>query len=538
MLFARKTAAFEENDVSLTDDTAVPPCSNDPVTVEEAAAAALRVYNQLPFVLVESTIPALQAAMTTGKITSRQLVQMYLDRIEAYDRQGPKLNSLLAVSPTALEEAARLDEERVRQGPRGPLHGIPIVLKDNFNTKDMPTTGGAAALESFIPSEDAAVVAKLRAAGAIILAKANMHELAITGTTVSSLGGQTLNPYDLTRTPGGSSGGTGAAVAASFAAAGTGSDTVNSIRSPSSANNLVGIRPTKGLIETDGILPVSFTQDMIGPIARTVEDAAILLEGMIGGGKEAAPGTACSSASLTDSLAENGLRGVRIGVFHNFFGTLPIHEEVNRVANQAIHAMEAMGAEIVPITIPGLDSDRLIAGVDVQKYELKEELNRYFAAYGTPVQSLEQFIAMDLHDKSIREALESAQAVERPAEQMDYQDRLARIQQLKAQVLDAMESSGVEVLLYPLQKRLVVPIGEFQADRNGILGALTGFPAITFQGGFSAPTPTAPIGVPVGIEFLGRPYSEAFLIKLAYSFEQQTRYRTTPPSTPELGTRD
>lgn len=493
----------------------------EPISIEEAAAIALRIYNQLPFILIDATIPELQAAMEAGKMTSQGLVQQYLDRIEAYDDNGPKLNAILAINPNALNEASQLDEEREQQGARGPLHGIPIILKDNYNTKDMPATGSSATLDGFVPQEDAYVVEKLRAAGAIIIAKANLHEMAMSGTTVSSLGGQTLNPYDLTRTPGGSSGGTGASITSNFAAAGTGTDTVNSVRSPSSANNLVGIRPTRGLVSLNGILPVSFTQDAAGPITRTVEDAAILLDVMAGfdeqdpitlAGKDHIP------ASYTDSLDEHGLQGARIGVLQNLFGTEPVHEEVNRVTHEAMVEMQQLGATMIPITIPGMDANKLISDMDVQKYEIKEELNRYFSTYNTPVESLEEFISKGLFDKTIQKTLESAQAVDSPLKQPDYLARLKQMEELKQQILKVMTDNDLDVLLYPHQKRLVVPVGESQADRNGILGALTGFPAITFQGGFSAPTETAPIGVPVGIEFLGKPFSESTLIRLAYSF--------------------
>jgi amidase len=231
-----------------------------------------------PFSIIDATFAELQQAMETGLLTSRKLVETYFNRIEANDLN---VHAMLALNPFALEQADELDEERKRQGPRGPLHGLPIVVKDNYNTKDMPTTGGTQVLAGFVPSTDCRIVQNLRYAGAIILGKTNLHELALIGLTNSTLGGQTKNPYDVTKTPGGSSGGTGVAVTASFAAAGTGTDTVNSNRSPASANNVVGIRPTKGLINLEGILPVSFTQDNAGPIARTVEDSAILLEAMV-----------------------------------------------------------------------------------------------------------------------------------------------------------------------------------------------------------------------------------------------------------------
>jgi amidase len=284
---------------------------------------------------------------------------------------------MLAINPFALEQASELDLERKLRGARGPLHGIPIVLKDNYNTKDMPTTGGAMALASFIPADDAFAVKKLKDAGAVILGKTNMHEMALFGLTRSSLGGQTVNPYDLTRTPGGSSGGSGAAVSANFAVAGTGTDTVNSIRSPASANNLVGIRPTKGLVNIDGIIPVSFTQDNAGQIARTVGDAAIMLEAM-----------ADSDERYSKSLDKRGLEGVKIGVLLNLFGTDQVHEEVNRSTEIAIKEMELLGAQVVEITIPGLGADKLLRDLDVQRYEMKPEINRYFSNREAPAATL------------------------------------------------------------------------------------------------------------------------------------------------------
>ena len=228
-----------------------------------------------PFLLDEATISDVHAAYKSGALTSVKLVQSYLDRIRACDQAGPKLNVVIFLNSRALEEAAALDEHFRRTGKFvGPLHGIPVLLKDNVNTKDMPTTGGSLSLAGYTPATDAAITQKLRNAGAIILAKVNLHEFAMWGETISSIQGQTLNPHDLTRTPGGSSGGTGAGVAANFAIAGIGTDTVNSIRSPASANSIVGIRPTLGLVSRAGIIPYSFTQDAAGPLARTVTDAA------------------------------------------------------------------------------------------------------------------------------------------------------------------------------------------------------------------------------------------------------------------------
>ncbi|MFC5648550.1 amidase family protein [Paenibacillus solisilvae] len=504
----------------------------------EASVIALRIYKKQPFNIMDATINEIQAAMETGKITSKQLVQMYLDRIQAYDHQGPKLNAILTINPHVLDEAGQFDAERKQTKSRGPLYGIPIILKDNYNTKEMPTTGGTAALKGFTPADDAFAVKKLRDAGAIILGKANLHELALSGTTISSLGGQTLNPYDLTKTPGGSSGGTADSVTANFAVAGTGSDTVNSVRSPASADNLVGIRPTKGLVSIDGIVPVSFTQDEAGPIARTVEDAAIMLDAMRGfdpNDSYTALSLGHIPVKLTSSLDKNGLKGKRIGILQNFFGNQPVHDEVNLVTNEAIKEMEGLGATLVPITVPNLDTDQVVKDYDVQKYEIKTVLNQYFSKYGTPVKSLEELLAIGQIDPSIANTLKTAQSIDSPLEQPDYKARLAKMENLKKQMLQVLNDNHLDALLYPHQKRLVVDTGgASQADRNGILASVTGFPAITFQGGFSTPTDTAPIGVPVGIELLGKPFSEPALIQMAYGFEKGTDHRRMPLSTPAL----
>ncbi|HEX9577827.1 MAG TPA: amidase family protein, partial [Myxococcales bacterium] len=303
-----------------------------------------------PFQIEEASVAQLQAAMAVGVLTSRELTQHYLDRIARYDKAGPKLNAFLLLNPRALAEADALDQERARKGARGPLHGIPVVLKDNMNTKDLPTTGGSIAFAGAQPQEDAFVVAKLRQAGAVLLGKGNLHELARAGTTVSSLGGQTLNPYDLARTPGGSSGGPAAAVAANMAAVSLGSDTVNSIRSPASACDLVGLRPTRGLVSRSGIIPAALTQDMAGPITRTVADAAAVLEAIQGFDPKDGTTDAVRGKDLPDyaaSLDKSGLRGARIGVLRSFFGQKPEHAEVNRVTDAAIARMKELGAEPV-----------------------------------------------------------------------------------------------------------------------------------------------------------------------------------------------
>jgi Asp-tRNA(Asn)/Glu-tRNA(Gln) amidotransferase A subunit family amidase len=370
-----------------------------------------------------------------------------------------------------------------------------------------------------------------------------MHELALAGLTSSSLGGQTKNPYELSRTPGGSSGGTGAALAANFATVGTGSDTVNSIRSPASANSLVGIRPTRGLISRAGVIPVSFTQDAAGPLARTVADAAVMLDVMAGYDPDdpvTALGIGRTPATYTASLDRNGLKGARIGVLRTLFGSGPDHQEVNRVMANALEALKKQGAILVDIDDAAFDTGKLNSDLDVQKYEYKFDLNNYLKAqHKPPVHSLAELIASgQYHKPSLEKFLASAESYEDGLNEPDYKDRRIKIDDLRVQLANLMAKNNVVALLYPHQKRLPVMIGEMnQAERNGILASLAGFPAITVPAGFSTPTESAPIGVPVGIEFLGPPFSEPQLLQIAYGFEQATHARKPPQSTPPLSGR-
>jgi Asp-tRNA(Asn)/Glu-tRNA(Gln) amidotransferase A subunit family amidase len=489
------------------------------------------------FALEEATVTSIHAALRAGAVTCQQVVRGYLERIEAYDDKGPAINAILAVYPRALEVAARLDRERAAGGAMRPLHCIPIILKDNYDTADMPTTGGSVTLAKSIPPDDAFVVKRFRDADAIILAKANLTELALTGVTVSSLGGQTKNPYDLTRTPGGSSGGTGAAIAANFGVLGTGSDTGQSTRSPSSANSLVGLRPTRGLISRDGIMPFSATQDEIGPITRTVEDAARMLE-VMAGYDPADPITAFSAghtpASYVAALDRDALKGARIGLLTDVIGSDPIHAPVNRVVDQAVSRMTALGATVVRVSIPELGS--LTRNLSLMALEFQPTLNRYLASLGpnAPVKTFAEFMARGQMHPSLRNVLEGYLRVTNGPDLPEYQKQLNRRGALRQAIMTVIAANNLDALLYPHQRRLVVPIGEDQADRNGVLSNGTGFPALTFPGGFSPPTPNAPIGVPVGLELLGPEWREATLLTLAYAYEQATQARKPPRSTPPL----
>jgi len=489
------------------------------------------------FKLEEATIPEIERAFHDHHLTCHQIVKTYLDRIAAYDKQGPRLNAILTLNGGALAKADLLDAAFAKKGAVGPLHCVPVVLKDNYNTGDLPTTGGSLSLEGAQPGKDAFVVARLRSAGAIVLAKGNMHEFALGGTTVSSFGGQTLNPYDLTRTPGGSSGGPGAAVAANLATAGMGSDTVNSIRSPASANALVGVRPTHGLLSLDGIMPVSSTQDAIGPLARHVVDAAAMLQ-VMAAADPADPQTAGHPhPNYVTSLKADALKGKRIGVLRVMFGSKPEHKEVNAVMERALAAMKNAGAVLVDIDAPELDADKLIAQNDVQKYEFKAVMDRYLATIpNAPTKTVDAIYAGGRYNHPTLEGfLKSAVSFNDGLSEADYKVRLGRDAATRALLEKLMDDNHLDAVVYPLQKRLVVPLPELnQVDRNGILASVTGFPAVTVPAGFSSPNETAPLGVPVGFDILGKPWSEAKLLSLAYSFEQATHFRRSPESAPPL----
>ncbi|WP_082220320.1 amidase family protein [Domibacillus robiginosus] len=499
------------------------------ITREQSAATILRLFHFLQKELVEqfdieeATISEMSAAMEEGKLTSEELVRFYLDRIEKFDQQGPKINSMISLNEQAIETAQQLDREREEGKIRGALHGIPIVLKDNYDTVDMPTTAGSLSLEGSMAPDDAFQTAKLREEGAIIIGKANLHEFAFGFNTYSSLGGQTLNPYDLTRYPGGSSGGTGAAVASNFAAAGLGTDTGGSIRIPATFNSLVGIRPTMGLASRDGIIPLALTQDVGGPLARTVEDAALVLDA-IAGYDEADPVTEKGNGhipdSYTDYLDKDGLDGARIGVVRALFGE---DEQVIKATEQAIDDMEALGAEVINVEIPNLD--KIMAYPSLSSYEFKFQLNDYLASLGekAPVKSLSEVIASGKYHPSLEEALKAREAkvsLDDPA----YVDIVTNRPKVTTENLMTVYSSqDVDALMYPTSTMLPQKIGSDQgAGTNNRLSPFSGYPAMSVPIGFSKE------GLPIGMELLGTAFSEPTLIKLAYSYQEGTHHREKP----------
>jgi Asp-tRNA(Asn)/Glu-tRNA(Gln) amidotransferase A subunit family amidase len=504
-----------------------------------AFAARITIAQQArpPFHLETATIASIHAAFAAGTLTCAQLARLYLDRIDAYDQRGPALRTIITANPRATAAAADLDRQyKANPSAAGPLHCIPIVIKDNFNTFDMPTTGGNIGMKRSQPAADAFTVAKIRKSGALILGKTNLSEFARGGISLSSLGGQTRNPYDVTRTPGGSSGGTGAALAANFAVLGTGSDTGQSIRSPASANSLVGIRPTRGLVSRSGVMPNSETQDEVGPITRTVTDAALLLDVMAGydaGDPVTAFGRGRVPKSYTHLLRANALAGARIGVMTNLFGKADRHRDVNRVLDGVIAKMQALGATLVRFELP--EYDALAPVVGTSAFEARSVMERYFSRLGpeAPVRSIAQLLAAKT--SVVQSVLEAEFGIVDGMKSQEYKERTLNREKLRLAVARKMADLGLDAILYPLQQILVVPVGsDDQAERNGTLSNGTGFPAVTFPAGFSTPSASAPLGVPVGGELLGLDYSEDKLLSYAFAFEQASGARQPPRSTPPL----
>jgi Asp-tRNA(Asn)/Glu-tRNA(Gln) amidotransferase A subunit family amidase len=482
------------------------------------------------FEVFEKSIVELQDAMRAGRVTSKDLVDSYLARIRAYDKTGPNINAFISLNPRATEEAAALDAERRLEGARGPLHGIPVAVKDNYATVDLPTTGASKALDGFRTGRDAFVVRKLRDAGAVIIGKTNLHELAYGITSISSLGGQTRNPYDPRRNPGGSSGGTGAAVGASLAAAGMGTDTCGSIRNPSSSNNLFGLRGTQGLSSRDGVIPLSHTQDLTGPLARSVTDLAIMLDATVGP-DPADPVTGASAGHVPRSYlsaigGSSGLQDVKIGVLTNLFGTAAEDEEVAAVVRHALASIRQLGAQVVDVTIPGYDE--VMQNTSVINFEFKFDLMDFLAKFpGAPAHTLGDILASGKYDKAVETVLKRAEETkERDSDA--YRTSLQKRDAAREAVIAAMMAQGVTAVAYPTLRRKAALIGEQQAGSNCQLSATTGLPAMSIPAGFTAD------GVPVGMDLLGLPWSETALLKTAYAYERGVSPRKPPASTPAL----
>ena len=499
------------------------------IVIFACGLAAVGAQAQTAYDVMEKTIPELQAAMESGKVTTRQLVQIYLARIAAYDKEGPGLNAMIALNPQALAAADQLDAERRAGRARGPLHGIPIVVKDNYETSEMPTTAGSIALAAFHPRIDAFQVRRLKNAGAVIIGKTNMHELAAGITTISSSGGQTKNPYDLDRNPGGSSGGTGSAIAANFAVAGMGSDTCGSIRIPAAHNNLVGLRGTRGLSSRTGIVPLSSTQDIGGPIARTITDLAIMLDATVGADPADAVtqiGEGRVPRSFRDALSAEALKGKRIGVLRSLFGTAPEDLEVTTVVNKALEAMRQAGAEVLPVVVPGLDD--LLRDSTLINAEFKFDLADYLARHeDSPVKSLGEILDRGLYHAALEANFRLRNAAEK-RDSEEYRRAMIKRTAIRQAVLAVFEEYRLAAVVYPTLRRKAARIGDAQAGTNCQLSAHSGLPALGVQAGFTDD------GIPVGMDLLGREFSDAELLSIGFALEQSSRFRRVPFSTPAL----
>ena len=510
-----------------------------------------------------ATIADLDAAFAAGKLTSEQLVGMYLKRIEAYDKQGPHINAVITLNPKAMEIAKALDAERKAKGPRSRIHGIPIVLKDNYNTFDLPTTAGSQMLAGSIPPSDAFVVKKMRDAGAIILAKVNLSEFAGGGGSVggatdpavlkagavpngfSSMGLQTLNPHDLTRGPSGSSGGTGASIAAAFAQFGMGTDTGGSIRGPSSANGIVGLKPTHGLLSRNGIVPLALTFDTGGPMARNVYDVAVALGIMTG----VDPGDAATKKSegqfktdYTQYLKVGSLKGARIGIARSFMGKDP---EVDRIVAAAIATLQKQGAIVVdPVIYPDylLQAKQGLLNL-VMSSEFKPQITDYLATLkpGYP-KTFDELVAKANDPKFGYRSPEKAYGLKYTASvALDLNNpvfvaaKYEGLSAIKAGIVALFEKDKLDAIVYPTSPRPATlikpdkpPTPPSGADSATAFANETGFPDLIVPAGMTKD------GLPVTISFFGKAFSEPKLLGYGYDFEQASKARVLPKYTPPL----
>ena len=512
----------------------------------ESATAEVKTFE-----LEEITIPELQEGMKSGKFTARSLVEKYLERIDEVDtprkdKRGPAVNAIIELNPDALSIADVLDQERKAKGPRGPLHGVPVLIKDNIDTADkMMTTAGSLALVGSKPPEDSFVAQKLRAAGAVILGKTNLSEWANIRSSHSTSGwsgrgGLTKNPYALDRNACGSSSGTGAGISANLAAVGIGTETDGSIVCPSSSNGLAGIKPTVGLLSRSGIIPISHSQDGAGPMCRTVRDAAILLGALTGVDPED-PATAASAGKSQTDYAQycdpNGLKGARIGVARKYFG---FSDAVDALMEQSLAVIKQQGATLVDPadieTFGKFDESELL----VFMYELKADLNAYLARLGpaAPVRTLQDIIDFNNRNQAKempyfgQDLFVKAQA-KGPLTDKEYLDALAKNHQLaRTEGIDAlMDKHRLDAIVAPTGGPAWLTDlvnGDHVAGGSSNAAAVAGYPNINVTAGFLS-------GLPVGISFFGRAWSEPTLIKLAYSFEQATKARQAPRFLPSIG---
>jgi amidase len=494
--------------------------------------------------LADATVADLQKAMDQGTLTAEKLVQLYLARIKAYDDAGPKLNALILVNPKALNEAKALDAERKSKGPRGPMHGIPVILKDNHDTFDMATTGGSVFLDGSVPPDDAFIVKKLRDAGAIMLAKANLSEFASSAKTngFSSLGGQTLNPHDLERGPAGSSGGSGAAVAAWYAPIALGTDTGGSIRSPCAANGLACIKPTRGLLSRDGVIPLGLSFDTSGPMARSIYDVAASLGAMTGidaADAETGLGAGKFHTNYVQFLDAKALQGARLGVLVDYAG---VDEDTKKIFIQTRAKLESLGATLVEIKLPEFILQRQSIHETMRPGEFKAQVATYFATLKSG------------YPRSVADLIERASKFKPKPGQLANPSRWEAFKTEEAgfdlddPIYLSAKAHGPALITGHLQGLLykhnldafIYPTAPLPAQRLDIdysiprppsatsIANITGFPDVIVPAGVT------PAKLPVTLSFLGSTYTEPRLLALAYAFEQATHALIVPPTTPAL----
>jgi amidase len=496
--------------------------------------------NQQPsaFQLEETTIAQIEAALGAG-LTCRALVDRYVARIEAYDKQGPSLNAIVLVNPDATRIADDLDRRFRQSGPVGPMHCVPVIVKDNYETIDMPTTAGSLSLKGMMTGKDAFVVKRLRDAGAAMIAKSNMAEFAFSPveTVNSILPGYTRNPYDTRRVTAGSSGGSAAAAASNFAAIALASDTGDSIRGPAAHQALVGLRSTMGLVSRGGVVPLSLSADIAGAVTRTVEDTAAVLQ-VIAGEDPADAATAASrghvDANYAAALRRDGLKGARLGVLHQAYDTPSLDAGMNAVFRGAVGELRNLGAEVIdPAAVEDFDTMRRGQGGGCNQF--KHDLNAYLAGLGdkAPMHSLEEIVKSRRFHPSIQQRLESGQAADDvPGQSPGCRSRDEFREKLRAAVLKLLNDQQLDALIYPTWSnppRLIGDLNTPGGDNNQVFAPSTGFPAITVPMGF-----TNGDTLPAGLQFFGRPWSEATLLRLAYAYEQATHHRRPPAATPPL----
>jgi amidase len=502
--------------------------------------ASPRAQAPAPFQVEEASISDIQEALKAGRVTCQMLVERYIRRIEAYDKNGPALNAIVVINSEALKQADELDRRAAQGDFAGPLHCVPTIVKDNFETIGLQSANGSLALAGFVSNKDAFQVQRIKDAGAIVLAKSNMAEWAFTPyETVSSiLPGYTKNPYALDRVTAGSSGGTAAGVAASFGAVGLGSDTGNSIRGPSSHQALVGIRSTMGLTSRAGVMPLNLLADIAGPMARSVADGVAVFQ-VIVGEDPADPATAVARGRPREdyaaSLVRDGLRGARIGVLRQAYERDTTDPEVVQVFMSAVEDLRRAGATIVdPARIEDLDQIRRAPGVG-PCMGFKYDLNRYLASHGDriPMHDLSEIVKSGRFHPSVQRRLEqSEQGAENGPDSAACKADAEYRERVRAAVTKAMDAHELDAFVYPTWSnppRLIGDLNTPHGDNSQFFSPTTGFPSIQVPMGY-----TRGGLLPAGITFFGRAWAEPTLIKLAYSYEQSTRHRRPPPSTPPL----